>query len=147
MLFSASTEWRVVLCARVQIIYSTAMYFLIMYLIPLILLVILNYQLMTTLRRTRRKRDSWRSTRRNEDQAEQTSRSEDEIELVPALSTKSVPRQVKYVLCALRDITQDNSQSRCMRRRTKAFIRGRESGLARSKNRTNATKTIKLRGL
>ena len=50
-----------------------------MYLIPLILLVILNYQLMTTLRRTRRKRDSWRTTRRNDDQNEQTSRSEDEI--------------------------------------------------------------------
>ena len=58
------------------------MYFLIMFLIPLISLVILNYNLMTTLRRTRRKRESWRSrsSRQNADQTEQSnSRSEDEI--------------------------------------------------------------------
>jgi len=71
-----------------QIIYSTVMYFLIMFLIPLVTLIILNYQLMTTLRRTRRKRDSWRSSRRNSSKSEQsqtnrnvsqTSRNEDEI--------------------------------------------------------------------
>lgn len=66
------------------------MYFLIMYLIPLVSLIILNYKLITTLRRTRRTRESWKSTRRGAggggggDQSHgssssSSSRSEDEI--------------------------------------------------------------------
>lgn len=43
-----------------QIIYSTVLYFLVMFLVPLVSLVILNYKLMAALRRTRRKRDTWR---------------------------------------------------------------------------------------
>ena len=60
-----------------------------MYLIPLVSLIILNYKLITTLRRTRRTRESWKSTRRGAgggggggDQSHgssSSSRSEDEI--------------------------------------------------------------------
>ena len=67
-----------------QIIYSTVMYFLIMFLIPLISLIILNYQLMATLRRTRRRRESWRSSasRRSVEQNGQshTSRRQDRVD-------------------------------------------------------------------
>jgi len=57
------------------------MYFLIMFFIPLVSLIILNYKLMAALRNTRRKRDSWRSSSRSDSHTEQSqnSRSEDEI--------------------------------------------------------------------
>lgn len=44
-----------------QVIYSTVLYVLVMFLVPLVLLVILNYKLMTALQKTRRKRDTLRS--------------------------------------------------------------------------------------
>lgn len=70
-----------------KIIYLTVLYVVVMFLVPLGSLIILNYKLMTVLRRTRRKRDTWRSHRnvsRRSSCGEQTtsggnSRSEDDI--------------------------------------------------------------------
>jgi len=70
-------------------IYSTVMYFLIMFLIPLVSLIILNYKLMAGLRRNRKRRESLHRSRSQQSggggggdsRSDQStnSRSEDEI--------------------------------------------------------------------
>lgn len=59
-----------------QIVYSNAFYFVVMFLIPLVLLVLLNYKLILALRRTKKKRAQLISS------VDANSRSEDDITLV-----------------------------------------------------------------
>ena len=62
-----------------QIIYSNILYFLVMFLIPLVTLVILNYKLVTALRKTKKKRSQLLSNSSGESSH---SRSEDDITLI-----------------------------------------------------------------
>ena len=80
----------------VQIIYLTVLYFVVMFLIPLVLLVILNYKLMTALQRTRRKRETLRSTNTSNNvlststvREQANSKSEDDITKVSENRSKS----------------------------------------------------------
>lgn len=61
-----------------QIIYSNILYFLVMFLVPLITLVILNYKLITALRKTKKKRSQLLSNSKESS----NSRSEDDITLI-----------------------------------------------------------------
>ena len=62
-----------------QIIYSNILYFLVMFLVPLVTLVILNYKLVTALRKTKKKRAQLLSS---SSEGSSHSRSEDDITLI-----------------------------------------------------------------
>ena len=62
-----------------QIIYSNFLYFLVMFLVPLVTLVILNYKLVTALRKTKKKRAQLLSS---SSEGSSHSRSEDDITLI-----------------------------------------------------------------